>query len=160
MSLRKIIFSIIIISSFSSASFYSRADNLKLTIIPTAHLAAGKLSDNTLLARVYISGISKSCNVNVWDEMAENESTPGHYTLTIKDNGRGFIRVKLNGAHWQPSTFNGKGVYLRASDKNSALELLSDGEQFITGSSVRVQLTALCYQPQPGGGSLDGKVEN
>lgn len=149
MSIRKRIVSIIFLLGIFSAPLYSRTENLKLVIIPITTLAAGKISDNTLLARVYISGVSKACNVNVWDDMAENETIPGYYTLRNEKSGKGFIKVKLKGAQWQPSTLSGKGVHMRTSGKNSALELMSNGEQFVPVSSVHAQLTAQCIAINP-----------
>ena len=130
--------------SASSSLTHAKTEHLQLKITPIAYLSSGTISDNTLLARIHISGISKGCNLKVWDELAASESIPGRYSLRDKENGKTSLRVKLTGDKWQPTTTTGRGVSQKAIVESSELELRSNGEQTICASIISFHLTAQC----------------
>jgi len=128
---------------------YSRADAFQIKIIPRSDLIAGRITDGTELAFVHISGISEGCELHVWESMARNEYTPGHYTLPDKDNHRDMIDIMLSGDDWQPNTDTGKGVKLIKPQANSILRIKASGDQLLGGSTWVMSLTAQCSAQHP-----------
>jgi len=123
---------------------YSSADAFQIKIIPKSDLIAGRITDGTELAVVRISGMSDDCELHVWENMARNEYTPGHYSLPDKDNHRDMISIMLSGDDWQPNTGTGKGVKLIKPQANSTLRIMASGDQLLGGSTWVMSLTAQC----------------
>ncbi|WP_315316085.1 AfaD family invasin [Pantoea vagans] len=132
------------VMTFALRPVIARAENLHLAVIPEVNLSAGKVADNTPLARIHISGISKNCDLSIWDEMAVNETIPGQYTLIDKLTGKKALDVRLTGYKWQPDTARGKGILKRIPGWNAEVNLVSNGAQFITAKTIPIELTAQC----------------
>lgn len=132
-----------------SSSACAKTESLQMNVNPIAYLSAGATPDNTLLARIHISGIDKGCNLRVWDELAVNEFIPGHYVLIDKENGEISLSVKLTGDNWQPDTNSGRGAFLRNPDQITEVELRTNGEQNVKASLVPVHITAHCFFNNP-----------
>lgn len=121
-----------------------KAEPLHLTITPKRDLQSGKISEDSLLALIQISGVSDNCIINVWDGFATQEYKPGHYTLLDNSKGLDILKVKLSGENWQPNSITGKGVTLTGAGRSATLMLLSSEEQFQRSQSWSTNINAQC----------------
>lgn len=127
-------------------AFYNQsiAENLAIKIVPDTELHSGIFPDGTTLAVIYLSGMNQKCAVNVWSPSAQNETTPGSYTLYDRPGGNRPLRVRLVGEGWQPDIQFGTGVMLNDPSGFATLKLITNGEQYIESHTWPINISFQC----------------
>lgn len=107
------------------------ADLPQLSVRSTGYMLAGKVSDGTVLAHVWVAYADSHCGYRVWSSLPDADA--GRYALSGASVASDILRVRLQGKNWTHGDDESerKGVVLRSALPSAELDVVADGTQLV-----------------------------